>query len=72
MRFDGQQRVMRSGGAPLGSPAAKVGTDEPYEGKLHVRVRGGRREQSRPLPGTELALAHPVRASRISVWFGFS
>ena len=27
-------------------------TDEPYEGNLHVRVRGGRRERSRPLPGT--------------------
>ena len=27
-------------------------TDEPYESITHVRVRGGRREQSRSLPGT--------------------
>src|SRR5438477_9380598 len=28
-------------------------TDEPYDSISHVRVRGGRREQSRPLPGNE-------------------
>ena len=27
-------------------------TDEPYDRIGHVRVRGGRREQSRPLPGS--------------------
>jgi len=41
MRLDGQQRVMRLSGAPLGDTLWKVGVDEPYDGKLHVRVWGG-------------------------------
>jgi len=41
MRLDGQQRVMRLSWAPLGDTLWKVGVDEPYDVKLHVRVCGG-------------------------------
>ena len=34
-----------------------AGADEPYEGILHVRVRGGRRGQPRLLPGSQPASA---------------
>src|SRR3974390_2585497 len=47
-------------------------TDEPYEGNPHVRVRGGRREQSRPLPGSQQPPASPFRAvGRDSLLLGF-
>jgi hypothetical protein len=40
--------------------SARAIADEPYEGITHVRVRGGRGEQSRPLPGSGRAEACQV------------
>src|ERR1700690_1364305 len=40
------------GSSPTGSWPARIITDEPCERIVHARVCGGRREQSRPLPGS--------------------
>ena len=56
------QAIAPGRAAPVMSPCGLVNckvngpvrtiTDEPYDRIGHVRVRGGRREQSRPLPGS--------------------